>query len=425
MRVSRRLCVALSLCLMPAAAWGLAPVYPDVGYRPPSDWTEATFSLSQAYPASAPTASKRPWASIDPATDPEKYLWAVINYAYEGNVDKDFVVQKNTVRPWFHAPWLHWGPRGREFVRGLTGERGSRPFELAATQTTAQRNYAVGFYNAEGGYTIGQVWKDPATPDAAAASFPEGTVSFKLLFTTTPATQASWLAGSPEWVADIDRSPNAAGVKANKVRLLQIDIAVKDSRSKKGGWIFGTFHYDSAVSDPVPWRRLRALSLAWGDDPGITPGKIAAGEKLKESWINANSPIVQYRAKPPTGVTPPPTLGWAGRANGPVDNPISSCLSCHGTAQLPAAVNMTPPGGASDTTRLNWFRNLGPGEAFTSTSKSLDYSLQLGVGIQNHADFVTFVKDQGGFFLKPPTAAPGLEAAPAAPKEFRFSRDTD
>lgn len=31
-----------------------------------------------------------------------------------------------------------------------------------------------------------------------------------------------------------------------------------------------------------------------------------------------------------------------------------------------------------------WFRNLRVGEAFTSGSQSLDFSLQLGVGIQNH-----------------------------------------
>ena len=34
-------------------------------------------------------------------------------------------------------------------------------------------------------------------------------------------------------------------------------------------------------------------------------------------------------------------LGWLGRVNGPVDNPASSCLSCHGTAQtVPQAMEV-------------------------------------------------------------------------------------
>ena len=33
----------------------------------------------------------------------------VLHYAFEGNLEKDFRVQENAVRKWFHAPWLHWG----------------------------------------------------------------------------------------------------------------------------------------------------------------------------------------------------------------------------------------------------------------------------------------------------------------------------
>ena len=49
--------------------------------------------------------------------------------------------------------------------------------------------------------SIGQVWRDPDDPNPFAASFPEDSVSFKLLFTTAAKDQVPYLAGSPEWVA--------------------------------------------------------------------------------------------------------------------------------------------------------------------------------------------------------------------------------
>ena len=416
-------CLTVSLiCAVGLVAKSHAAAFPDYGYQPPADWTGATFSLSQAYPATEPSAGVLPWASINPKTEPEKYMKAVIDYSFDGNIEHEFVVQQNSLRRGYHAPWMHWGPGGREFVHGLTRERVSKPFELAATQTTAQRNYAVGFYNDLGGYALGQVWKDPDHPDIAAADFPEGSVSFKLLFTTTPESQAAWLAGSPSWVADIDRDATAAAVNANKVRLLQIDIAVKDKRSLKGGWIFGTFHYDSAITASSPWRKLRALSLMWGDDPKLAAEKYASGKRPKQSWINQASPIVAYRNNPPPGINAPSTLGWLGRANGPVDNPISSCLSCHGTAQMPALAKMVPPNNATPAERLNWFRNLGPDVAFSNGAQSLNYSLQLGVGIQNHAEFKTFVANQGSMEI---SKAKALMPKAATPEEHRFTRDPD
>jgi hypothetical protein len=68
----------------------------------------------------------------------------------------------------------------------LTGERGSRPFELSATQTQTYRNFAVGFYNDKGGYTLGEVWHDPAAPNTKGVSFPEGTVPPQLFWGDHP-----------------------------------------------------------------------------------------------------------------------------------------------------------------------------------------------------------------------------------------------
>lgn len=410
-------------CILMSSTMVNAQQFPDYGYQPPADWNESTFSLSQNYPSIQPEKPALPWESIDFRKEPEKYLWAILNYGYEGNLEVDFEVQKNTKRNWFHAPWLHYGPNGREIVHGLTRERSSRPFELASTQTQQFRNYAVGFYDAIGGYTIGQVWKNPIKPDPKLASFPEGTVTFKLLFTTATSSQVPFLEGAPEWVADIDHSPSAQQIRDNKVRLLQIDVAVKDKRSTKGGWIFGTFHYDKTISNTNPWLRLRPLSLMWGDDPSLTAADYTNGNRPSESWVNESSPVVAYRSNPPSGVTPPSTLGFSGRANGPVDNSVSSCISCHGTAQIPATSPMIPPATLSDAEKMRWFRNTKPGEAFDPASASLDFSLQLGVGIQNLATFQASSKNLGGFFSNSKIKSTSEKSLKMP--EYHFTREPD
>ncbi|MBY0499285.1 MAG: hypothetical protein K2Q14_01470 [Gammaproteobacteria bacterium] len=409
--------------LLISSSVSIAETFPDYGYTPPSDWSGATFQLSQQYPKIIPSSSSFPWQKIDFREEPEKYLWAVLNYCFEGNLQTDFLVQNNTIRLWYHAPWLHYGANGRDFVKGLTRERSSRPFELSPSQSQQFRNYAVGFYNDLGGFTIGQVWNDPQKPDVNNIVFPEGTVSFKLLFTTAPESIADFLTDAPEWMADVDRAQTAQQVLATKVRLLQIDIAVKDNRSSKGGWIFGTFHYDSGVNNPNPWLRLRPLTLMWGDDPSFVPSDYQSGSRPAESWINTESPIVKYRSNPPSGSTPPSTLGWAGRGNGPVDNPLSSCMSCHSTAQIPASSPIIAPANLSDEEKLRWFRNTKVGEAFDSGSKTLDFSLQLGVGIQNLKSFKEFTENLGGISAVKHSMKILSVPATDMKSEYQFSRD--
>ncbi|KAK9815901.1 hypothetical protein WJX72_011656 [[Myrmecia] bisecta] len=334
----------------------------DLNYSPPSGWTGPVFALSQDYPTQLPPATSFPWQTIDFKTLPKEYLQAVLDYCYEGSIDNSFVPQKNPVRKWFHAPWMHTGPNAREFVHGLTNERQSRPFELSDMQNTAHNNAAVGFYNDVGGYTIGRVWADPVHPDPTQASFPEGAVSYKLLFTQAPAAKVPFLAGAPEWSADVNRNPQrpstAAQVENKKVRLLQIDVAVKDRRADPaGGWVFGTFQYDDAVQDASPWRRVTPVGLAWGNDPTLTETQFNAGNAPAESWI-------------------------------------------------PKSVSLVPGGNATEAERLQWFRNLQPGQAFTPGAQSLDFSLQLGVSIQNFAASITPPQD--------PSRRALLEAAPSA-----------
>ena len=126
-------------------------------------------------------------------------------------------------------------------------------------------------------------------------------------------------------------------IRGNKVRLLQVDVAVKDNRSGEGGWVFGTFQFDKSVAAQDPWRQITPVTLMWGNDPTFTPANYDPAQAIfrKDSWINGAAPVVVYRSGLPQSASAPHVLGWAGRGNGPVDNPVLSCLSCHGVAEQP------------------------------------------------------------------------------------------
>lgn len=358
--------VCLSICNF---AWGQ---FPNARNPPPAGWTGPVFELRQDYPASRPAAGSQPWMQFSFRTQPNEYLRAVLNYVLEGNKETDFVVKNNTVRGWYHAPWMHVGPAGREFIRGLTRERSSRPRELHPNQAGTWENWAVSIYNPRGGFTLGRVWRDPNAPNPAEAKFPTGTVSAKLIFTQAPVSEVPYLAGSVEWQADIDRA-SGTGPRPT-LRLLQVDIAVRDTRAASTtGWVFGTFVYDGNAAGATPWDRLVPVGLMWGNDPG----KIGTTDSLVQTKINAGLQIPQH-------------LGFEKRLNGPVDNPRSSCLSCHSTAQIRPNLSETtrgaiPPANASiDTLRL-YFRNIKAGQPFDAGAVSLDYSLQLQNGVANWA----------------------------------------
>ena len=102
----------------------LDAAFPDAHDAPPAGWTGPIFKLSQNYPATLPAlepASQRPWTQFDftkPADAP-KYLQAVLNYCLEGNTANSFAdVSANTVRKWYHAPWLHTTNSGRDSSTG-------------------------------------------------------------------------------------------------------------------------------------------------------------------------------------------------------------------------------------------------------------------------------------------------------------------
>jgi hypothetical protein len=351
-----------SLLILPASN------FPDARDNAPAGWTGPVFKLSQDYPTQPPVAETLPWKQFNFSTQPIQYINAVLAYGLEGNIEVDFAGQNNAVRKWYHAPWMH---PGREFIHGMTRERMSRPRELAPTQTHSWQNWAVGLYNPQAGFVIGKVWANPNSPDPSLAKFPDGAVAFKLLFTQAPVNEVPYLANDFEWLADINRV-SQTGQAPQKLRLLQIDVAVRDTDADSTtGWVFGTFIYDSEAPGATPWQRLVPIGVMWGNDPS----KVISGGQLTQTFINPNQRIPQH-------------LGFRGRLNGPVDNPVSSCLSCHSTAAVSLdpprpTIPGIPPANPTNAQLRSYFRNIPAGAPFKPGYTSLDYSLQLQVGIAN------------------------------------------
>lgn len=402
----------LAACLPSVAEGGR---FPDAHEEAPSGWTGPKFVLSQDYPADPPPAEDYPWKKIDFRTDPYRYLKSVRDYVYEGNIDVDWRVGENRRRKWYHAPWMHSGESGREFIRGLTRERESRPGELHDDQVSMYQTWAVGFYNPPGGYIVGRVWRDKDNPDPSAARFPEGTVGAKLLFTQAGPDEVPYLKGAVTWQANIHAktlpliSQQPPGVprerKVQGVRLLQMDVAIRDRRADATtGWVFGTFVYNAKAAGETPWERMEPVGLMWGNDPGVTPPMVRDGYKLKETWINPKIGTKQH-------------LGWAGRLNGIVDNPASSCLSCHAVAQHPQSNNLIPSGSEAEQA-WRWFRNVRAGEPFDIDNPkvvSLDYSLQLGMGIQHLEAEKSELLAAGGQAIPKGNVVPSSKAGLATP----------
>ena len=364
--------VLILTLLYPIAGYALARQYPDYSDQVPDDYTGKRFRLSQDYPSSIPSTSHRPWENIDFTKDPNRYLQIIRKYIYEGMREADWEVDRNNVRKWYHVPWMHVGQSPREFIHGMTRERTLNPGELGPKQTQRIQNWAVGFYNDYGGYTIGQVWKDPTNPDPTSARFPIGAVVAKVLFTAATPDQIPALEGTEEWQANINATIDKdSPKKIQTVRLLQMDFGVRDARANgTTGWVLGTFVYNKRAHGIDGWDKMVPVGLTWGNDPTITPTDIADGGALQETFLNPDAPDYAKNR-----------LGWAGRLNGPVDDPESACLSCHSTAQWRPQARMTPTG--TEQERLHWFRNLKSGQAFTAEEISLDYSLQLAISIRN------------------------------------------
>jgi len=442
-----RLSTTLTLCVLAVAitalarfalaappSWAPSRTFPDYGFMAPSSqYSGEPFRLSQNYPKTKPDGKKLPafFAKLPKTFTTDfstwrEYMMGVRQYCFEGNIEVDWRVEKNKVRQWYHMPWQHYGPSGRENIRGLTKEAPVAPGQLAATQGQPKpgenyQTYAVGFFNDFGGYTIGQTWKNPFAPDPGATNepkgFPEGTVISKLLFVDVPSEQVPSLANPVQWQAYIQATYQNPARSVRPMSLIQMDIAVRDNRAPSG-WLFGTFQYNGQLGNKDPWENLIPVGLMWGNDPTITDSTYT-NPKPTETKINPN--LKESVINPDPKELPPTHLGWNGRLNGPVDNPQSSCMSCHMTAEYPSLSALSPlfmapprpsPG---DAKWMRWFQNAKCGTPFDAQAKSSDFSLQLAISIQNFDEGYTKL---GGMYASPtpgpkPPAMPKAVASPA------------
>jgi hypothetical protein len=412
-----------SAAATPRAAQKLPPQppFPNANPQfipPPVIYSGPLFVLSQDYPAQMPT-SRPAFLSNNFKADWKAYMMKIRDYCFEGNLDVDFRVEHNTVRKWYHMPWQDYGSQGREGIHGLTKEAQVQKQQLASSQTYVNgQTYAVGFFNDLAGYTIGQVWADHMNPDPSKSSrpngFPIGAVVFKLLFVDVPTAQVPSLVNPKEWTAYVDPcyrqpcSPQATGRILKQMALIQMDIAVRtDDKQAPMGWLYGTFQYNGALNHANAWENLIPVGLQWGNDHAVNgnthtqtsfttpPDVIKINPQLKESAINDDA-----------NELPPSHLGWDGRLNGPVDNPISSCLSCHMTAQYPSDAPMNPSfqskykytyNPVGNAYWMRWFQNIECAVPFGNyiaggvpekglNTLSTDFSLQLAISISNFCD---------------------------------------
>ena len=403
----RTLCAWTALTLL-AAAPSQAGTFPDFGYQPPpSEYKGELFQLSQNYPKVQPTQVPEFFKLLPPlSNDFEKwrtYVDAVENYCLEGNVKTNWDVQKNPIRRWYHMPWQHYGPLGREGIHGLTKEAQIQVKQLAPTQTTTGQTYAVGVYNDIGAYTIGQVWQNPQEPNLSFTSQPNsfnnGTVVCKALFADIDLTQVPFLANPVLWQGYITDSFASSNRVVRNVALIQMDFAVRDTRIPGTGWLFGTFQYNGQGKAQASWNNLVPVGVMWGNDPEDRGNEFTN----KQPTVTKINPRLQQTAINASPELPPTHLGWNGRLNGPVDNPVSSCMSCHLTGEHPQLSPMNPTFQAPDKVPpvgskewMRWFQNVPAGVPFDATAQSTDYSLQLAGGIANFYDWKC---TEGGIYV--------------------------
>jgi hypothetical protein len=341
------------------------------------------FSLSQDYPKELPAkpAAGYPWEKSDFRAGAGGYMRQVLDYCFEGMDSAKWVAQNNTVRKWYHAPWLDYGYMGREYVHGLRMDRTSFPGDLFSKQQTKQRNYSITYYNAEAAYTIGQVWCDPKNPDPKKANFPVGSVWFKLIFTTADTSEVPSLINAVEWEAFVETGADQPldPKRLRKLRLIQVDFGVRTAaREAVNGWVFGSYIFEGHKRGNLLQDKLVPVGLQWGNDPGLTPQKVIAGAPIGESWINTN---IWNESNPQSLVQ---KIGWGYRLQGPVGDHFSSMMSSHMTAGWPPALAV-PAKGTPPDSMLKWHRNIGHGTPFEPGQVSLDFCLELVDGMRNHA----------------------------------------
>ncbi|MBI4924118.1 MAG: hypothetical protein HY834_20475 [Devosia nanyangense] len=358
---------------------------------------DAGFQAQLDFAGAGAMSPPRPWEAIDFKLQPAQYMQAVLQSAITDNDPIQWQLGKHPVNGWVHAPWM---AQDRDPFNGLTFERQSLKFELHPNQTQGHTNYAVGIYNAIAARAFAKMWADPADPSTVDFAMEPGAVAVKLLFSTAPDAEVPYLKGS----ISVDVCDDHVQRKA---RLAQVDIAVRDTDANSlTGWLFGTFIYSSDTATTFSWSDVHPFTLQWGNDkdvwptglhipPDAFPATAAALPALSESWYDPFYRDRLWAWRVSKGVTP--WTGLFGRSNGPIDNPVSSCLSCHNTAAdfghgsdelpftrpAPAWVAEVLAGTAPRPELKSYFETRGADVPILQGTLALDYSLQAMKGILN------------------------------------------
>lgn len=379
------------------------------------------------FPDDAP-ARTHAWDGLNFRTEWKTYIGAVLSEVQASGLTID---QNRIILPpnaeWWITPWMDYGPNGREAMLGLTKERGPDDGDLSPTSRRGAQVWAIGFYNREGASALHDVFADPCNPAIPAAgwTFPNGTMSFKLLFTDASITEVPYLTNAPTVEALIDPPGSSSGPRPvpqrtkTTLRLIQMDIAVRDSRAPMG-WIFGTFVWQNNQSGL--YGDLTPVGLMWGNDPNADADPVSSHANLTSTRINDELAEILWHGGQ-TSWPERPWPGFQGRLNGPADNLKSSCMSCHALAQWPRSQRLgilprpssrfTLPALADPARRLelrtNWMKDVrggdltDPAEATPAAgwggARSLDYSLQL------EASFSRLCEACGAGVLQGPTPA--------------------
>ena len=416
----------------------------------PPRGAKQTFKLSADYPTSLPEDCKTckwlnmpvsfqtafpPAASGDAWTVGkwDQYIASILSYVREGqdpNLRDEigFQAKVGGRTRWFNVPWMAYDPTvGREYRHGTTNERTAQLSELIGPASSVKgsthflpkmnescktrfpagfETWSVGYYNEFGGYAVGKTIPKDGVPRVAeydgsqmpaGLPFAEGTVVVKILTTNAPVDCVPYLKGSPEWqvnrhVYDSKAQRYSCQRKVQTSRVVQIDVAVTDARSPTG-WVYGTYAYNGDRDGATFWDRLAPLGVQWGADPWTYPAVPKDSSlPLQQSVANPNVGIYQH-------------MGCEGRLAGPVDNPQSSCMSCHGAAYtakvgtiLTMGGNVPPAFGFAGLCQVysadnsDYFQNRLPPQSYSgkfANLMSLDTSLQLEVAFGQYGQYAT------------------------------------
>jgi hypothetical protein len=120
--------------------------------------------------------------------------------------------------------------------------------------------------------------------------------------------------------------------KVRRVHLVQMDLAVVDLRSPTR-WVYTTLAYDGTLPGKTLWDRLKPIGVQWGSDGETFPAvPQAKSKRLHETALNKMNIPEHY--------------GCTQRLAGVVDQPNSSCVSCHMGAYA-AAPGVVPAQGGN------------------------------------------------------------------------------